>query len=164
MKKLAVFLLIILPVVAQEPGDARNPLEKARELERKAGKLLDQGQRGQAFELLAQAAKLRDIARAETTKAKAKTKKKKQGQKPRARKAANNALAAMDASLMNNDLKKTRRHAEEARKALGRWARELAAREKRLMGKSAPKEPLLKRVESLEKQLAELRRMLRNSR
>lgn len=157
MKRLVVFLLIILPVVAEEPGDT---LKKARELERKAGKLLDQGQRGQAFELLAQAAKLRDMARAEATKAKTKKKSPKVG----GRKAANKALAAMDASLMTNDLKKTRQHAEEARKALGRWARELAAREKRLMGKSTPKEPLMKRVESLEKQLAELRRMLRNSR
>ena len=166
MKRLVALLFVVLPVltVLALPDDVKETLKKARDLERRAGVLLDRGQRAQAFELLAQAAQLRDEARAARKQAPAKAKDAKQGSKAGARRAATTALKEMDAALMSNDLKKSRQHAEEARKALGRWATELAAREKRLKGKSAPKTPLIKRVESLEKQLAELRRMLRNSR
>ena len=173
MKRLMALLLVVLPVLAVPADDVEATLKKARDLERRAGVLLDRGQRAQAFELLAQAAQLRDEARAAAKKSRkeapAKAKDTKEGfrnlgPKASARRAATTSLKKMDAALMSNDLKKSRQHAEEARKALGRWAKELAAREKRLMVGSAPKTPLLRRVEALEKQLAELQRMIRNQR
>ena len=174
MKRLVALLFVVLPVLAVLADEVEETLKKARDLERRAGVLLDRGQRAQAFELLAQAAQLRDEARAAAKKSRkeapAKAKDAPGDRKLRpyprasARGAAMTSLKQMDAALMNNDLKKSRQHAEEARKALGRWEKELAAREKRLMAASAPKTPLLKRVESLEKQLAELRRMIRNPR
>ena len=68
MKRLATWmgmgmglcLLLVLPALAQDSDDL---LQKARNLERRAGKLLDQGKRAEAFELLAQAAELRDKVR-----------------------------------------------------------------------------------------------------
>ncbi len=162
MKRLVAFLLLVLPVLAVLADDVEETLKKARELERRAGVLLDQGKRGQAFDLLAQAAQLRDEARAAAKAAKPKKEKKTEKQAP-ARRVSNTALEMMDLCLEKNDLKGARRYAEKARKALGRWAGELAAEEKRLRGKSAIGKPLLKRVESLEKQLAELHRMIRNS-
>ncbi len=178
MKRLMALLFVVLPVLAVPADDVEATLKKARDLERRAGVLLDRGQRAQAFELLAQAAQLRDEARTAAKKSRkeapAKAKDAKEGFRPKgfrnlrpkasARRAATTSLKKMDAALISNDLKKSRQHAEEARKALGRWAKELAAREKRLMVGSAPKTPLLRRVEALEKQLAELQRMIRNQR
>ena len=178
MKRLVALLFVVLPVLAVLADEVEETLKKARDLERRAGVLLDRGQRAQAFELLAQAAQLRDEARAAAKKSRkeapAKAKDAPGDSRPKgfrnlrprgsAHHAAMTSLKQMDAALMNNDLKKSRQHAEEARKALGRWEKELAAREKRLMAASARKTRLFKRVESLEKQLAELRRMIRNPR
>ena len=160
MKRLATWmgmglcLLLVLPALAQDSDDL---LQKARNLERRAGKLLDQGKRAEAFELLAQAAELRDKVRnpadrSDKQNAKAKAGKK-AGEKAPPGKASMAALQRMQAALKGNDMNSARGAGVEAHRLLSAWAAQLSSRQNRLR----------KRVEAIEKQIAELRKLMHNS-
>ncbi|MHC4225441.1 MAG: hypothetical protein ACYSUN_15735, partial [Planctomycetota bacterium] len=152
-----IFTVFVLPAAAQE---REKLLKQAQQLERKAEALLEQGKRGEAFDMLARAADLRERARAAPEKkAQKKAAKKKRKAKPAGKPAVDQAFKEMDAALKEGDLTAARKAAVHLRELLGLWERQLEAREqvKALRSKSDDAR-LLQRVEALEQQVRELRR------
>lgn len=139
MRFFAVLLLLALPAVAQ---DANKMLEQAKKLEAKAEKLLDQGKRTEAFDTLARAAELREKAKSSApASAKPKRKVKKRKADP-----TEIAHTELDLALKAGNVAMARKASDKLRKARTAQARRISALEKQLRG--------------MERQLAEIRRML----
>jgi hypothetical protein len=170
MKKLLVLLVLFVPLMADDKAEL---LKKAAELEKQATALLNEGKRQAAFDLLAKAAELRDRARRGDAPAPPKkkagakpapvpAKPKTSGKEKRNLKsfpaAVDEQLKRFDAALMSNDMAGVRKAAGEARQTLKRWADSLRKREQRLGKGSQAK--VLKRVEALEREVEELRKLL----
>ena len=181
MRILWTLLILVLPVLAQ---DADEMLKKAKALDAKAEALLDQGRRAEAFELLAQAADLRAQARRATgaeapgeagkqtkpEKKRAKERKskekklKKQAKKapaPDPREALDAAFEKLDRALGEGDMEGARAVAQQMRRHLLRWTKQLDAREKRLRAHGS--QSVEARIAALERQVRELRQMLDRS-
>jgi exonuclease VII small subunit len=151
-----IFTVFALPAAAQE---REKLLKQAQQLERKAEALLEQGKRGQAFDMLARAAELRERARAAPEKkAQKKAAKKKRKAKPAGKPAVEQAFKVMDAALKQGDLTAARKAAVRLRELLGLWERQLEAKEQvKAVRSKADDARLLQRIEALERQVRELR-------
>ncbi|MHC4957419.1 MAG: hypothetical protein ACYTGN_03515 [Planctomycetota bacterium] len=176
-KKLLVLLMLVVPLVADDKAEL---LKKAAELEKQATALLNDGKRQAAFDLLAKAAELRDKARRgaaeQPKKAKQDPKKAKKpapvpdpvGKPQVTGKGKRNLksfpatvdaqLKRFDAALAKNDMAGVRKAAEATRQTLKRWNDALRKREKR--AGQASQQKVLKRVQALEREVDELRKML----
>ena len=138
-------LLITLSAVAQDGRDEKQ-LTQARKLEERAVKLLDQGKREQAFDALAKAAEIREKLRTRaSTKAKPK-KKLPKGVKVRPVDPAGIALTELELALKKGNVKAAQKASVRLRMAMTAQAKRVAALERQLS--------------SLEKQMAEIRRLL----
>ncbi len=163
-------LLVLLGLSASGRADeAAGILKRARAIEVRAEKLLDQGRRAAAFQLLGQVADLRERARTlrhgpvkpvKTAKPakKADGAKAKPAATPKAKRAPRTpnltpkqALVRFDAALRAQDMGRARREAAITRAVLARWAARLRQREQTLEN----------RLQKLEKQIAELKKLLR---
>lgn len=149
---LLLAILPALPVLAQGKDDL---LKQARALEKRASALLDQGKRGEAFDLLARAAELRERAKI-ADKGKAAPKEKQPKPKPKRARLSHmqqfeRSLKGFDAAVQAGDMKRAREAAQRTRGVLLNWARSL---------EKAQPDRTARRVARLEKQVAELRKMI----
>ena len=172
MKTLSTLLLLTLSLLAQ---DKNALLERARKLDAQAEKLLDQGRRAEAFQLLARAADLRaqragekprkakpdTAARKDKARKAAKSKKKQKAGEPR--RGVDAAFQRLDEAMEMADMATTLKAARAVRQELERWAKQLARREKRRTAKAAGGS-LRERVAALERQVEELKKLLEPSR
>jgi len=168
MRTLATLLVLLVPIYVVGAEDGDDLLKRARELDQRAEKLLDQGRRAEAFALLARASELRAEARGERQPAPAaadkpqpqKKKRKKAKAAPKkdrprnVGKAANASLERLDKALEQGDMRGARAAASQTRNALARWAKDLAERERKL--KAGPK-GMPDRITTLENRVEKLR-------
>lgn len=163
MRKIALLLVALSAAFAQE-----DPRARARQLELDAEKALDEGRRADALKLLAEAAEIRAQARDAAPKPvpDAKATEPMAGAppaKPEAdappEKAAAQGLAEMDAALGKGDTAAALKAGVRAREALGAWAKDLEARERRLAEREKPVD-WEKRMAEIEAQLAELQKRI----
>ncbi len=145
MRLTLILFALLCAAFAQEGPQAR-----ARELEIRAEKALDEGRRADALKLLAEAAELRAAGTAPV----------KEPRPPLAgvpgdrAAAADLALRAVDAALAKGDVGEARKAAENMRGILASWATSLAERERKLAQERTPVE---RRIDELERRVTELK-------
>jgi hypothetical protein len=142
MRRNVVLFLVMCTVFAQ---DAPGP--RARELERRAEQLLDQGDRAGALKLLAEAADLR--ARGVPA----------EPERPSREREAEEALRDMERALAQGDVAAARKAGGRAHELLGAWEKDLQARERRWRERRAAL-PVEQRLDELERQVRELRQRI----
>jgi len=147
MRRTAVLCLLLCAAFAQE-----DPRARARQLESQAEKALDEGRRADALKLLNEAADLRAGARA-APRIPFDPKNPDPNEEP-VPTTADIALKKMDLALGKGDAAAALKAGVHAREALAGWAKDLAARERRL----AEGTPVEKRVAELERRVEELSR------
>jgi len=179
MKRCIALLLVIAAVTVAD--DAAELMKKARTLEKRAGKLLDAGQKEKALDLILEAAELRQRARDGKPAAKdvvkeAPVKRAKAGgmvpTRPKMREAPvasrkidgarlreiNIGLKQFDEAVAKGDMARASKVAKGVRHGLQRWSRELARREAAMRGRN--RGGVEARIAKLERELVEIRRML----
>ena len=152
MKKLLVGLLVLVAVAGAQDASREDRLDQIKKLEARAERLLDAGQRAEAFDALARAAVLRDLLK-KSPKAEPKPKRGAKTDAPATKRRptevqrASAALAkAVDAGNM-----------EGVKRAARRLQRAAAAAEKR---HREERKRLEARLNSIERQIAALKKLL----